>query len=93
MDEYNDEVQPSVDTFQEDGVVGEFFVDIGAGLDNIDISDGFDEINDPNEISMLIKKRNGLSVDDELPIEEPALFNAEYFHDVTQEEYLDPDDF
>jgi hypothetical protein len=70
MDEYNDEGQPSIDTSQEDGVVGEFVVHIGAGLDNITISDGFDEIDNPNEISMLIKQRNGLSVDDELPIEE-----------------------
>ena len=76
MDEYNDEGQPSIDTFQEDGVVGEFVVDIGVGLDNITISDGFDEIDDPNEISMLIKQRSGLSVDDELPIEEPGLFNT-----------------
>jgi hypothetical protein len=93
MDEYNNEGQPSTDTFQEDGVVGQFVVDIAAVLDNITVSDGFDEIDDPNEISMLIKQRNGLSVDDEMPIEEPGLFNTNYFHDITEEEYLDPDDF
>ena len=36
----------------------------------------FQFIDDPNEISMLIKQRSGLSVDDELPIEEPGLFNT-----------------
>ncbi|CAD6269033.1 unnamed protein product [Miscanthus lutarioriparius] len=44
--------------------------DIGLSLDDITISDGFDEINDPNEISMLIKQRNGVTVDNEPPVEE-----------------------
>ncbi|WVZ89659.1 hypothetical protein U9M48_036034 [Paspalum notatum var. saurae] len=62
IDEYNDEGPPCVDTFQEDGLEGEFVIDIGLGLDDLTISDGFDEINDPNELSMLIKQRNGMTI-------------------------------
>jgi hypothetical protein len=47
-----------MDTFQEDGLDGEFIVDIGLGLDDMTIIDGFDEVNDPKDISMLIKQRN-----------------------------------
>jgi len=70
MDEYDNEESPCVDTFQEDGLDGEFVIDIGLGLDDITISDGFDEINDPNEIFMLIKQQNGVTVDNEPPVEE-----------------------
>ena len=59
IDEYNDEDPPCADTFQEDSLEGEFFVYIGLGLDDITSSDGFDEINDPTDITMLIKHRNG----------------------------------
>jgi hypothetical protein len=54
MDDYNDEDPPCTDTFQEEGVEGEFFVDIGLGLDDI-TSNGLDEVVDPLEISELIK--------------------------------------
>jgi hypothetical protein len=54
MDDYNDEDPPCTDTFQEEGVDGEFFVDIGLGLDDI-TSNGLDEVVDPLEISELIK--------------------------------------
>jgi hypothetical protein len=93
MEEYNDEDPPCIDTFQEDGLEGEFVIDIGIGLDNITISDGFDEINDPNEISMLVKQRNGVTGENEPPIEEQVGCNPEYFVDFTQAEYPDPDDF
>lgn len=84
-DEYNDEDLPYMDTFQEDGLEGEFFVDIGLGLDDITTSAGFDEINDPNDITMLIKHRNGVSEVNEPPAEE--------VQSDTEEEYIDPDDF
>jgi len=93
MDEYDNEESPCVDTFQEDGLDGEFIIDIGLGLDDITISDGFDEINDPNEISMLTKQRNGVTVDNESPVEEHEEYNTEYFLDATQVEFQDPDDF
>ena len=90
MDEYNDEDPPCIDTFQEDGLEGEFVIDIGIGLDNMTISDGFDEINDPNEISMLVKQRNVVIGENVPPIEEQVAYNPEYFVDFT---YPDPDDF
>jgi len=54
------------------------------------ISDGFDEINDPNEISMLVKQRNVVIGENVPPIEEQVAYNPEYFVDFT---YPDPDDF
>jgi hypothetical protein len=55
MDEYNDENPPCVDTFPEDGLEGEFTIDIGLGLDDLTTDNGFDEVVDPQELSMLIK--------------------------------------
>jgi hypothetical protein len=54
MDDNNDEYTPCTDTYQEEGVEGEFFVDIELGLDDI-TSNGLDEVVDPREISELIK--------------------------------------
>ena len=93
MDEYNDEDPPCVDTFQEASLDGEFFVDIGLGLDDITSSDGFDEIIDPNDITMLIKHRNGESVENEPRVEQDGQSDIESVHDITEEEYRDPDDF
>jgi len=93
MDEYNDEDPPCVDTFQEASLDGEFFVDIGLGLDDITSSDGFDEIIDPNDITMLIKHRNGESVENEPRVEQDCQSDTESVHDITEEEYRDPDDF
>lgn len=93
MDEYDNEEPPCMDTFQEDGLDGEFIVDIGLGLDDMTIIDGFDEVNDPKDISMLIKQRNGVTVDNEPPVEEHEGYNTEYFLDATQVEFQDLDDF
>jgi hypothetical protein len=93
MDEYDNEEPPCMDTFQEDGLDGEFIVDIGLGLDDMTIIDGFDEINDPKDISMLIKQRNGVTLEDETLVEEHEGYNTEYFLDATEVEYQDPDDF
>lgn len=73
--------------------MGEFFVDIGLGLDDITSDGSFDEIIDPNDITMLIKHRNGVSGDNQPPIEEEAQYDTESLHDIIEEEYLDPDDF
>jgi hypothetical protein len=51
MEDYNDEDPPCTDTFKEEG---EFFVDIGLGLDDITSND-LDEVVDAREISELIK--------------------------------------
>lgn len=75
------------------GLMGEFFVDIGLGLDDITSDGSFDEIIDPNDITMLIKHRNGVSGDNQPPIEEEAQYDTESLHDIIEEEYLDPDDF
>jgi hypothetical protein len=93
MDEYDNEEPPCMDTFQEDGLDGEFIVDIGLGLDDMTIIDGFDEVNDPKDISMLIKQRNGVTLEDETLVEEHEGYNTEYFLDATEVEYQDPDDF
>ncbi|WVZ89657.1 hypothetical protein U9M48_036034 [Paspalum notatum var. saurae] len=93
IDEYNDEGPPCVDTFQEDGLEGEFVIDIGLGLDDLTISDGFDEINDPNELSMLIKQRNGIIEENVPSAEEGEESDTESIHHIVDEEHLDPDDF
>jgi hypothetical protein len=57
------------------------------------IIDGFDEVNDPKDIPMLIKQRNGVTSEDETPVEEHEGYNTEYFLDAIEVEYHDPDDF
>jgi hypothetical protein len=57
------------------------------------ITDGFDEVNDPKYISMLIKQRNGVTLEDETPSEEHEGYNTEYFLVDIEVEYQDPDDF
>jgi hypothetical protein len=66
---------------------------IGLGLDDMTIIDGYDEVNDPRDISMLIKQRNGVTLEDETLVEEHEGYNTEYFLDATEVEYQDPDDF
>ncbi|CAN6317512.1 unnamed protein product [Urochloa humidicola] len=92
MDEYMDENPPCVDAFQEDGLEGEFTIDIGLGLDDLTIDNGFDEVVDPQELSLLIKLRDGVSVENE-PAVEDRESDTESLHDITAEEYDDPDDF
>jgi len=42
---------------------------------------------------MLVKQRNGVTGENEPPIEEQVECNLEYFVDFSQAEYPDPDDF
>lgn len=71
MDDYNTEDPPYVDAFQEDGIVGEFVVDIGQGLDNIIISGSY-EVVDPRELSMLNNPHNVVSGENEPIVEEES---------------------
>jgi hypothetical protein len=87
MDEYDNEEPPCMDTFQEDGLDGEFIIDIGLGLDDMMIIDGFDKVNDPRDISMLIKQRNGVTLEDETLVGEHEGYNTEYFLDAIEVEY------
>lgn len=91
MDDYHAEDQPSVDTFQEDGLDGEFYVDIGLGLDNLTITNDLDEVVDPREVSMLIKHRNGVIEENEIAVvdEQDRGSDTESEH----ENLDDPDDF
>jgi hypothetical protein len=90
MDDYNDEDPPCTDTFQEEGVEGEFFVDIGFGLDDI-TSNGLDEVVDPLEISELIRLRDVVHVEKGPPVGEEE---SEEENELPHEEYQDdPNDF
>jgi hypothetical protein len=76
MDEYDNEESPCMDTFQEHGLDGKFIIDIGDGLDDMTIIDGFDEVTDPKDISVLIKQRNGVTLEHETPVEEHEGYNT-----------------
>ena len=84
MDDYNTEDPPYVDVFQEDGIVGEFVVDIGEGLDNITIS-GSDEVVDPRELSMLNNPHNVVSGENELLVEEESENDTESCPEINNE--------
>jgi hypothetical protein len=89
MDEYQAEDPPSVEVFQEDGLEGEFYVDIGLGLDNSTSTDNLEEVADPREVSMLIKHRNGVIEENEQPAEEERGSDSE----PEEQDLDDPEDF
>jgi hypothetical protein len=90
MEDYNDEDPPCTDTFEEEGVEGEFFVDIGLGLDDITSND-LDEVVDAREISELIKLWDIVPVENRPPIgEEERVEENEPPYDKYQN---DPNDF
>jgi hypothetical protein len=70
MDDYQAEGPPAVEAFQEDGLDGEFHVDIGLGLDDITSTNNLDEVADPHEVCMLIKHRNGVIEENEQLVQE-----------------------
>ncbi|XP_040384748.1 uncharacterized protein LOC102706425 [Oryza brachyantha] len=57
MDDYNAEddplSRPEFYVYQEDGLQGDLFVDLGLGLDNVTIINDLDEVCDPRELSVL----------------------------------------
>lgn len=55
--------------FQEEGLQGDFVIDLGDGIDNLP-SYMSDEITDPKDLEYLAKKNAGEDVDEEIPIEE-----------------------
>ena len=86
-DDYNNEDGTCEDVFQEDGLEGEFFVDIGVGLDNITIS-GSDEVMDQRELLVLNNQRNAASGENEPLVEdEEGGYDMEAHPEINYQEY------
>lgn len=69
LDDYNSNDPSCVDIFQEDGLEGEFIIDIGQGLDNIVITD-VDEITDQQDLSTINNRSTDMSEDNDLVSED-----------------------
>ncbi|XP_052147318.1 uncharacterized protein LOC127766269 [Oryza glaberrima] len=69
LDDYNSSDPSCVDIFQEDGLEGEFIIDIGQGLDNIVITD-VDEITDQQDLSTINNRSTDMSEDNDLVSED-----------------------
>lgn len=73
LDDYS-EATYTTDVFQEDGLEGEFIIDLGSGLDNL-MPTGLDEVIDPQELDVLSNPRIVETAEIERPILE--LFEEE----------------